>query len=75
MFIAILEDTEVSLAAVTFDISCAVTHCGNINDITVHCRVNQCDVCVFLSVYRDSNDMTFDVDILTSLFLTLTLHR
>jgi len=27
VFIAILEDTEVSLAAVAFGISCARTHC------------------------------------------------
>ena len=47
----------------------------NVNDITVHCRVNQCDVCISLSVCPDSNDMTFDVDILASLCLTLTLHR
>jgi len=59
VFIAILEDTDVSLAAVTFNISCALN--ANINDITVHCRVNQrvvC-VCVFLS---------FDVDIGLILF-------
>ena len=47
----------------------------NVNDITVDCRVKQCDVCVFLSVCPDSNDMTFDVDIFASLHFSLTLHK
>ena len=47
---------------------------ANVNDITVDCHVNQCDVCAFLSVCRDSNDMTFDVDIFASLRFTLTLQ-
>ena len=34
---------------------------ASVNDITVHCHVNQRDVCVFLSVCPDSVDMTFDV--------------
>ena len=45
MFIAILEDTEMISADVTFDIFVqAFIACTN--DVTVHCRVNQCDVCI-----------------------------
>ena len=61
MLIEILEDTDVSFAAVTYLTFLVQSLVANVNDITVHCHVNQRDVCVFLSVCPDSNDMTFDV--------------